>query len=153
MWRAETLEEVPGIGQKFCTYLDELFKTGTIKRLAKILESEPAGMYPLLDIPGIGPKTAYKLAHTFHLTDAATAAEKVLGVAKAGEIRTLSGFSEVSEQKILQAIEQHQKQKEKRLPLFEAESVVTDVMDYIRKSPLQKQAEVLGSLRRHAPTI
>src|SRR5260221_5708754 len=69
VWENNKLEEIPGIGQKFCSYLDELFRTGKIKRLEKILASEPAGMYPLLEVPGIGPKTAYKLAHNFTLNN------------------------------------------------------------------------------------
>lgn len=153
MWEAEKLEEVPGIGQKFCTYLDELFRTGTVERLVKILKSEPAGMYPLLDISGIGPKTAYKLAHTFHLNNTETAVEEVHEAAQAGKIRTLPGFSEVSEQKILQAIEQHLKQKEHRILLNEAQVVAEDVLSYIRRSDLHLKSEVLGSLRRHVPTV
>jgi len=147
------LEEVPGIGKKFHKYLDELFRTGHIKRLERILRSEPAGMYPLLDVPGIGPKTAYKLAHALRLGKAETAVEKVRAAAAARTIQKIEGFSAVTEEKISHAIDQHYKHVEKRMLLPEAEQVADDVMEYLRKSKLCEKTEALGSLRRRAPTI
>jgi DNA polymerase (family 10) len=155
LWQEDNLEDVPGIGEKFCKYLDELFRTGSIKRLKRILNSEPQGMYPLLDVPGIGPKTAYKLAHAFHLTNPKTAIKKVETLAKKELIRKVMGFSEVSEQKILHAVEQYYQnaQQEVRMLLIDAEEIAQDVISYVRKSPLVKEAEVLGSLRRQVSTV
>jgi len=155
IWQADKLEDIPGVGAKFHKYLDELFTTGNIKRLDKILQSEPAGMYPLLDVPGIGPKTAYKLAQTFKLKNADTVLQEVVELAKKGKIQQLEGFSEISEKKILQAVlqQQSQSQSPRRMLLVEAEQIAADVLDYVRHSSLVKQAEALGSLRRRVPTV
>jgi len=153
MWQAGQLEEVPGIGEKFCKYLDELFRTGRIKHFDKVLATEPAGMYPLLEVPGIGPKTAVKLATLFHLNDPKTAVQKIARAAQKGEIEKVSGFSKISQQKILRAIEQFLQPKEHRLLLSEAEQISEDVLSYLRQSPATLDAEALGSLRRRAPTI
>lgn len=153
MWQAGQLEEVPGIGEKFCTYLSELFETGHIQHFEKMMATEPAGMFPLLDVPGIGPKTAVKLATTFQLKRASTALQDVLKAAHNGKIATLPGFSEVSQEKIKLAIEQHLQPREHRMLISEAWKLADEVMDYLKKSPATLDVEALGSLRRRASTV
>ena len=61
------------------------FKTGRIKHFEPILKKVPSGMFPLLDISGIGPKTAYTLSRELELTKSQTAVVKLKEAAMDGK--------------------------------------------------------------------
>ena len=58
LWDEGRLSNLPGIGPTIAGHLDELFKTGRVKRFEKAFQDLPQGMFPLLDVPGIGPKSS-----------------------------------------------------------------------------------------------
>ena len=60
-WDDGKVKEIPGIGPTIAEHLDELFRTGKSTYIEKTLHSVPASVFPLLLVPGIGPKRAYKL--------------------------------------------------------------------------------------------
>ena len=61
LWEEGKLDLVPGLGKSLQGYLDELFKTGKVKHFEAIKKGIPNVVFTLLDIPGIGPKTAQEL--------------------------------------------------------------------------------------------
>jgi len=154
LWQEGKLESIGGIGPSIASHLSEVFEKGESKHFQKIIKSLPEGMFELLKLPGIGPKTAYKLAKRFKLNNASTALLELGKIASQGEIRKLSGFGEKSEKKILEAIEdQKEKKGGKRMLLPVAEEVAQALVDYLKKEPACKKIEALGSLRRKAATI
>ncbi|MBI2334899.1 DNA polymerase III [Candidatus Daviesbacteria bacterium] len=61
LWEEGKLNEIPGLGQKLQGYLEELFKTGHVKHFDEVKKGLKPIFFELLDVTGIGPKTAQKL--------------------------------------------------------------------------------------------
>jgi DNA polymerase (family 10) len=152
LWEEGQLDNVSGLGPNLISHLSELFKTGKVKHFDTEFKSLPEGMFELLNLPGIGPKTAYKLAKAFKLTDEKTAKEKLLKAAEAGKIDKLEGFGADSQNKIINALNLKLPEKGRML-LAEAESLADEVKDYLGGCKEAIEVEVLGSLRRRSSTI
>src|SRR5437763_1633840 len=56
------LGTVPGLGPSIQGYLEELFSKGKVTHFEEIQKGIPKIVFELLDIPGVGPKTAQKIA-------------------------------------------------------------------------------------------
>ncbi|MFH1565812.1 MAG: DNA polymerase III, partial [bacterium] len=102
LWAENSLENVPCIGKSLEEHLSELFKTGKVKHFDEVKKEFPQGMFELLNVPGIGAKTAFKLAKEFNLDSPKKALSQIKELAEKGKIRGLSGFGEESENRILQ---------------------------------------------------
>jgi DNA polymerase (family X) len=109
-------------------------------------------MFVLLTVPNIGPKTAYRLAKEFELTDEDTAVDELIYHAKEGHIRKMPDFGEKSEKVILEALQQVAR-REDRMLLSEAKQIAQSVLGYLKEMPDVIAAEALGSLRRHSSTV
>lgn len=150
IWQEGKLDEVPGIGESFTKYLDELFRTGRVKHFEKLMNKAPAGMYPLLEIPGVGPKTAWKLSKGLGLGRAKTAIAKLSAAFKAGKIGKL--LSPKMATKLQNAL-LRTPGISRRMLLLPAEQIAEDVSRYLNDSEYVLRTEVLGSVRRRVPTI
>ncbi|MCH7605467.1 hypothetical protein IID24_05785, partial [Patescibacteria group bacterium] len=62
LWENDKLDDVPRLGESLQKYLGEYFKDGKVKHFDAILNKVPESMFELLKVPGVGPKTAHKLA-------------------------------------------------------------------------------------------
>src|SRR3989337_456997 len=62
LWDDGKLDTVPGLGKNIQSHLDELFRTGHVKHFEDVKRGLPDAMFDLMDISGMGPKTAYKLS-------------------------------------------------------------------------------------------
>lgn len=141
------LEFMEGIGPAIESKIVELLETGKCQEIERYTAQMPAGMFPLLDIPGIGAKRAYKLAMLFGFTDPATAIDRLEEIASAGKIRELEGFGLKSEQVILESIARL-RHSSGRIPYTQAFSIADHLVKYIATHPAVSQTEPLGSLRR-----
>lgn len=148
LWEDNKLDTIAGLGQGIQGYLDELFRTGKVKHFESLKKGMPPGMFELLDVPGMGPKTAYKLTKELEIKNI-TDLEKA---ARGGKIRQLPGFGAKSEEGILTAIGEI-KARSDRVVLPFAFETAQRVLDYLRKLPECKRAEPLGSLRRMVATV
>jgi DNA polymerase (family 10) len=61
LMKEDKLREVPGIGEAISKKITELLTTGRLEYYEKLRAEFPEGISALLDIPGIGPKTAMRL--------------------------------------------------------------------------------------------
>lgn len=155
LWDDGKLNEIPGIGQGISHYLDELFRTGKVKHFSDVMKRVPAAVFPLLLIPGIGPKKAYKLVITLKLKDPDDVIEEIEFFAKAHQIAPIEGFGEKSEEDILDAIATYKKGqiKENRMQLSVADSIAQDIIVHLKKCAFVEKIDILGSLRRQVATI
>jgi DNA polymerase (family 10) len=144
-------EALPGIGESIAKKLVELFQTGTIAAFEKYTRDLPGGMYPLMQIHGIGAKKAFALSKQFELNDPETAVDELLTKAKHGLIRGLTGFGEKSELALITALEE--KHQKGRIPRYEAEKIAQDISTALKRSGLIQKITTLGSLRRGAQTV
>ncbi|AST97052.1 DNA polymerase/3'-5' exonuclease PolX [Shouchella clausii] len=139
---------IPGIGQATADVIQELKETGASSLLNELAQQLPAGLLPLLTIPGLGGKKVGKLYRELGITDA----ESLLQAAKAGQIRALAGFGKKSEDNMIEALAVWNVRPE-RLPVADVlpfseqlEQQIADFHDVIRFSRA-------GSLRRMRETV
>lgn len=153
LWAEGKLDQIPGLGEAIRGYLDELFKTGRVKHFEEIKKGIPELVFDLLDIPGVGPKTASKIAElgVKNIEDL----EKKL---KSGELNERGlpagrqGFSAKLVENILSGLSEFS-QRGNRMLLPYAYAQAEKILEYLKKCPQIIQISPLGSLRRMVPTI
>jgi DNA polymerase (family 10) len=154
LWQGDpkNLQTIPGIGKELAEKIDEIFRTGKLAYYEKISKGIPEGIFELLTIPDVGPKTVARLWKELKITDVA----KLEAAARAGKIRALKGFGAKSEEKILAGIEaQRRKKSQTRILLGVAYPFAQEIVAALRTaagSAIHNIAPA-GSLRRMKPTI
>lgn len=147
LWEDGNLDQVSGLGESLQSYLDELFKTGKVRHWEEIKKGIPVNFFELLGLPGVGPKTALELSK-LKVKDREDLKEK-LGFGTLVK----HGFSQKIGERILASLKASSKAKSGRMLLPTAFAQAQKVLDYLKKNPWVKQAEVLGSLRRMVATV
>ncbi len=154
LWEQNKLDEIPSVGPNLAGHLAELFKTGKVRHFDHELKRVPQGMFALLNIRGVGPKTAYKIAMKYKLTDEKTALTKVNSLIKDGKLKDLPGFGEKLQQKIKTSIKSQFRKKNKTRMLFtQALPIANAFLAYLINIPSVVVAQPLGSIRRRVATI
>ncbi|MCX6705354.1 MAG: helix-hairpin-helix domain-containing protein, partial [Candidatus Woesebacteria bacterium] len=125
LWDDGKLEDVPGIGPSIAQHLGDIFRTGKSKHFEEVMKGIPKEAFKLMELPGIGIKTAMKLL-------------------KEGNSKEI--------QEKLSLVEKGEK-KEKRHLLPYAALIASEIMDYLLTNPLVLRVDPLGSLRRKAGTV
>jgi len=148
IWQEGNLKDFPGLGNTIYSYLDELFKTGKVKHFEQAKANMPKGMFNLLDIPGIGPKTAFRLSKELDIQTK----EDLIEQAKLGKIAKLSGFGAKSQEELLKSA-LSERQKKDRLLFVTALEIAEDYKKYIDSCPSVLDCRFLGSLRRGCATV
>lgn len=141
LWDDGKLEELAGVGKTIAGYLNELFKTGKVKHLEKIMGEYPEAMYELLEISGIGPVTALKFCREYGITRKHSAISKLEKIAKKEKL-----------DKIISAIAEY-KNRTNRLLLDVAERLASEVIEWMQKCSSVQRIDALGSLRRQSSTV
>jgi DNA polymerase (family 10) len=152
LWDDGKLSSLAGIGPAMSDHLDELFKTGKVRHFENVLKPFPPAIFELMEVPGIGPKTAYKLCTSLGISKAHNCLSLLEKAARKGHIRSLEGFGIESEADILRGIVEF-KGRTKRLLLPTAQEVADDVIAWLSKSQYTVKAYPLGSLRRQVSTV
>jgi DNA polymerase (family 10) len=152
IWDEGDLSDVSGIGTSIAEHLGEIFKTGKSKHFEKILIGIPKAALLLMEVEGIGPKRAFRLAEEFRLPEKHTL-EALKRHAKAGDIAKLEGFGEESQKAILTSINEYKEKPPSRMLLSEAENYAVDIIDWMKDLKSVQEINTLGSLRRKAPTV
>lgn len=146
LWEEGHLAEVPTLGERIQGYLDELFKTGKVKHFEVVKKGIPEIVFELLDIPGVGPKTAQEVAK-LGVKNIDNLKEQI----KSGKL-IKKGFSAKIAEKIMAGLEQSNN-KTGRMLLPYAFAQAEKILDYLKKSEDVIKADPLGSLRRMVATI
>jgi DNA polymerase (family X) len=154
LWESNQLTDLPGVGKSIANHLNELFKTGEVKHFKEIKKDFPSSIFEFIQIPGLGPKTAYKLANKLKIKSDKNAIKKLKIAAENKKIRAIGGFGEKSEKEILENIKQYLRKKpQQRMLLPKAEHLARQMSNYISKNKDVIKIKTLGSLRRKAATI
>src|SRR5713101_5394927 len=64
---AAALQEIPGVGKALAGKIIELIETGTFAAWEKLTAETPVTVLDLLELPGVGPKTAATLHQKFKI--------------------------------------------------------------------------------------
>src|SRR3989304_9805808 len=126
LWESGQLDQLPGIGSNMANYIDELFTTGKVKHFENFFKDIPVSMFEFLNISGVGPKTAYKLAKA--------GAKSIPALEEKIKSKTLlkKGFTEKALQNILQGIEEFRR-KSDRILLPVAGETAKQVLEHLRR--------------------
>lgn len=154
LWQQDQLGTVAGLGEKLTAHIDELFRTGKVKRFQKVMSGIPAGAFPLLDLPDIGPKTAYKIAKKLDLQDRSTALAQLKEALASGALNDLDGVGPKTLEGLAEAIgKKKTRTSGQRLSLIDAEAIANEVIAYLREEKAVEDAQAMGSLRRRSATV
>lgn len=145
----EDITQLPGIGKDLAGKIQEVAEKGTSSQLEALRGRLPQGLSALLKVPGLGPQRVKALHETLRIDSV----EDLYQAAQSGKIRTLEGFAEKTEQRILQALEDHVQKKGQRFLLASATERADKLTEYLRKAAGVRQAVAAGSLRRCKDTV
>lgn len=146
--RSGKLEELSGIGSDLAKKIAEYLTTGTITAYEQLQRTIPPGVLELLDVPGVGPKTARVLTERLKISSV----RQLETAAKAHRLRVLPGFQERKEQNILKGIEVVKKGRA-RLHLGIAWPLANELLGVLRAIRGVTRVSTAGSLRRMKETI
>ncbi len=142
------LEELPGVGPSIARVVADLARQGTVDVLDRLRAAWPAIVIELAQLPKVGVPKARKIFQAISPKDL----EAVADACRAGVISELPGFGKVSEQRILQSIEER-RLKGAQVLLLDAEGHALSLASHLRGEPAALQVEICGPVRRFVEVI
>src|SRR5262249_8629787 len=136
------LEELPNIGPSTARVIAELSRTGRVAVLDRMRTQWPAVVIELATLPKVGVPKARKVFKSVAPGDL----DAVAAMCRSGVISELPGFGKVSEQKILQAIEERRLHGT-RMILIEAEDHASSLAHHLKSDPAISRVEICGPVR------
>ncbi len=144
----EDLQGIPGVGEAIAKKITELVTIGKLRIYEELKAEFPEGITALLEIPGIGPKTAKRLSTELGIRSV----DELEQAIKDGRVAKLFRLGEKTAENILQQI-QALRRKDQRIPIGEALPIVEEVLSALRNIPGVKNLTPAGSLRRFRETV
>ena len=142
------LKGIPGIGVAITAKISELVTTGKLDYYEKLRAEFPPGISALLDIPGIGPRTAMLLSTDLGVASAEDLEKAILE----GRMAGLPRMGEKTAGNILRHI-QALRRKDQRIPIGVAVNSVEAILTRLRDVPGVRNLVPAGSLRRFLETV
>jgi len=94
------LQSIPGVGKAIAGKILELLDRGTFDAWERIIKETPEGVLDLLDIPGIGPKTAAMLHQKYKVSSLESLREFV----KNGGLELVDGIGPKTAERIKESL-------------------------------------------------
>ncbi len=142
------LKALPGIGEAIADKIIEYRESGKVAAFDAQYNMIPPGLFALLKIPRVGPKS---VAHMWtHL--GVTSYDDLVRVIQNGELEHLPGFGAKTVENIHHSLDLVKK-SEDRIPYLEAKAIGDAVLEYMQQCPATEQSEVAGSLRRKKSSV
>uniref|UniRef100_A0A7C1SDI4 DNA polymerase beta n=1 Tax=candidate division WOR-3 bacterium TaxID=2052148 RepID=A0A7C1SDI4_UNCW3 len=146
--RENRLETVPGIGSGIAKKIHEYLATGKMKKLEEVTAGIEPGLFALLDIPGVGPRTVKLLNDKLRVKNI----DDLKRVLMDGSAAQLPGMGKKKVENILKGLEQIERAGS-RMYLNEAFELAELIIEYIRSGSDAKEVIAAGSLRRGRETV
>ena len=146
--RENDLKGIKGIGEALQQKLHELASSGLLAFHQNLRNEFPEGLFELLELQGLGPRKVRALYE--ELSVASLGGLK--RACQSGQVSELSGFGKKSEEKILGAIEAHERFSGYYL-LAEVAPDAERILGILRQHPDVSRAEIAGSYRRGSETV
>lgn len=142
------LLEIPGVGADLAARIEEYLQTGTMAHYEQLKKEIPAGVFNMLAVPDLGPKTAKAIYDALQIASLDELEKAALDHRLIG----IKGIKQKTEENILKGIQAVKRGRE-RQPLGRmlpaAEELVAALSE---KAPIER-IEVAGSIRRRRDTI
>ena len=144
------LDAIPGVGEALSAKIREYLSTGRIAYLDGLRKQLPAGLLDLMQLPGVGPKTARRFWVELGIEGPAELSAAI----DARRLDTVKGFGERKIGLLQQALQQAAGTTGgKRMPLRVAWLSAKAIADYLRSRAEVTDIEPAGSLRRRRESI
>ena len=95
------LQTIPGVGKAIASKVVEILDRGTFNAWEKLTAETPESVLDLMEIPGIGPKTAEMLHQRFKVSSI----EELKSFVAGGGLDTVDGIGPKTAEKIKEALE------------------------------------------------
>jgi len=143
--------KLAGVGDGMLRRIKELASTGKLEELDERKKQLPGGLMDLMNLPGIGIKTAQQVWKERGITSV----DELEAAAKKGELRDLPRFGEKREEKLIAAITAWRKRASapKRWPMASALETAEALCARMRAMPGVLECQFAGSLRRRRETV
>ncbi len=140
------LRSIPSVGAGIAAILDEIVATGSFMALDELQEQMPGSVLALLDVPGVGLKTAARLYRELGITSLAGLEESI----RDGRLGTMKGMGPKAQIRITEGLAFLQRRSGRSsigaaLPL--AERLAADLA-----ARINAPVHVVGSVRRMCET-
>ncbi len=142
------LAKIPGIGKDLAAKISEYLGVGKIADLEAMRKAVPHGLLAILEVRGLGPKTARLLYDRLGVDSV----EKLEALARSGEILQVPGIRERTRENILKGIATR-KAGQSRMPVGKAIQIARAIVEALRAHAPVTQIEVTGSIRRVKETV
>lgn len=144
VWKKGRLGELQYVGEAISEKVSTYLETGGLPYLDKLEKTVPEGAVELMKIPGVGPRTAFKLSKNHGVK----AVEQLKTELSSGKLVSVLG--PVMSKKILESINKLQVAQQ-RILLAEALALADDLVQYFTSKGIS--VEPAGSLRRGKSTV
>jgi DNA polymerase (family 10) len=142
------LTTLPRVGKDLAARITEYLGTGRIAQLDALRAELPATFVTLLQVRGLGPRTARAL----HDQLGVDSIERLEALCRSGPIVGVAGVGEKTRENILKGIALW-KSGRARTPLARARAVAEQLVRSLRAGGGVERVEVAGSLRRMRETV
>ncbi|QWV97689.1 DNA polymerase/3'-5' exonuclease PolX [Geomonas nitrogeniifigens] len=142
------LLEIPGVGADLATRIEEYLQSGTMAYHEQLKKEVPAGVFTLLAVPDLGPKTAKAIYEALQITSL----EELEQAAREHRLIGIKGIQQKTEENILKGIQAVKRGRE-RQPLGRMLPAAEELVAALQqKAPLDR-VEIAGSIRRRRDSI
>lgn len=148
IWRQGKLGTVDGVGKAIQSKIEEILQTGSLKYHRELLDRIPRGVLRMLDLPGLGPRTARIIYEHLGITNL----DDLLEAAKARKIRELPGLGAKTEYNIKKGMEMLESIGES-VTLGTVLPIARDFCAFLNGGEGIEMAELVGSIRRRKPVV
>jgi len=142
------LQGLPGIGKELAARIEEYLATGAMRHVEQLRGDLPAAFPMLLEVRGLGPKTARALHEKLGIGTI----EQLEEACRTGRIIGVAGVREKTRDKILKGISAWRAGRT-RTPLHVARAIAGQVVDVLRAHGGIDDIQIAGSLRRGRETV
>lgn len=142
------LREIPGVGPKMADKIVELHTTGMMKEHAELSERVPRGLFEVMTVPGLGPKTVKAMWESLGVTSI----EALKRIIDDGSILTLPRMGEKAVEKIKASL-LFMASSGERIQIGLALPLAEQLMEYMRQLGSIDAVAFAGSLRRGRDTV
>ena len=140
--------DLPGVGPAIAKKIAEIVETGRLRYHDELKERLPIDLYELLQVHGVGPKTAKLLYEALNVRTV----DDLERAARDGKIRDVPGLGAKTEENILKGLEEA-RGAAGRISLGAAHSLAAELVESLRTTGRFTRIETAGSLRRGRETI
>jgi DNA polymerase (family X) len=142
------LLEIPGVGQDLAAKIEEYLQTGAMAAHEALKSKVPAGVFTMLAIPNLGPKTAKSI----YDQTGVTSIEELERAAAEHRLAGIRGIQQKTEENILKGIAAVKRGRE-RQPLGRMLPAALDLVESLEKRASVERIEIAGSIRRRRDSI